>query len=64
VFFDFGFVASGIKASVDARCDGAASFLRHFFEGEGDYLVTQERIFKGMALEQIYKKAKERHRTK
>jgi hypothetical protein len=39
-------------------------FLRHFSKGEGDYLVIQEKLFKGMDLEQIYKKAKEHHRAK
>jgi len=29
--------------------------------GEGTYLVIQEKIFKGMDLDQIYKKAKEHH---
>jgi hypothetical protein len=43
---------------------GAARFLRHFSKGEGDYLVMQEKLFKGMDLEQIYKKAKEHHRAK
>jgi hypothetical protein len=37
---------------------GAARFRRHFSKGEGDYLVIQEKLFKGMDLEQIYKKAK------
>ena len=31
----------------------------HFSKGEGDYLVIQEKLFKGMDLEQIYKKAKD-----
>jgi hypothetical protein len=50
-------------ALVDALgYSGAARFLRHFSKGEGDYLVIQEKLFKGMDLEQIYKKAKEHHR--
>ena len=45
-------VNSGIKASVDALgYSGAARFLRHFSKGEGDYLVIQEKLFKGMDLE-------------
>jgi len=57
---------SGIKALVDALgYSGAARFLRHFSKGSGDYLVViQEKLFKGMDLEQIYKKAKEHHRAK
>jgi hypothetical protein len=58
-------VDSGIKALVDALgYSGAARFLRHFSKGEGDYLVIQEKLFKGMDLEEIYKKAKEHHRAK
>jgi hypothetical protein len=58
-------VDSGIKALVDALgYSGAARFLRHFSKGEGDYLVIQDKIFKGMDLEEIYKKAKEHHRAK
>lgn len=58
-------VDSGIKALVDALgYSGTARFLRHFSKGEGDYLVIQEKLFKGMDLEQIYKKAKEHHRAK
>jgi hypothetical protein len=33
-------------------------FLRHFSKGKGDYLQIQEKLFKGMRLEQIYKKAR------
>jgi hypothetical protein len=62
---DRDLVDSGIKALVDALgYSGAARFLRHFSKGEGDYLVIQEKLFKGMDLEQIYKKAKEHHRAK
>jgi hypothetical protein len=58
-------VDSGIKALVEALgYSGAARFLRHFSKGQGDYLLIQEKIFKGMDLEQIYKKAKEHHRAK
>ncbi|MBI4487634.1 MAG: hypothetical protein HY694_00990 [Deltaproteobacteria bacterium] len=57
-------VDSGIKALVDALgYSGAVRFLRHFSKGEGDYLVIQEKIFKGMDLDQIYKRAKERHES-
>ena len=62
---DRDLVDSGIKALVDALgYSGAARFLRHFSEGRGDYLVIQEKLFKGMDLEQIYKKAKDHHRAK
>ena len=62
---DRDLVDSGIKALVDALgYGGAARFQRHFSKGEGDYLVIQEKLFKGMDLEQIYKKAKEHHRAK
>jgi hypothetical protein len=50
---------SGIKALVDALgYSGAARFLRYFSKGEDDYLVIQEKLFRGMDLEQIYNKAK------
>jgi hypothetical protein len=62
---DRDLVDSGIKALVAALgYSGAARFQRHFSEGEGDYLVIQEKLFKGMDLEQIYKKAKEHYRDK
>jgi hypothetical protein len=62
---DRDLVDSGIKALVAALgYSGAARFLRHFSKGEGDYLIIQEKLFKGMDLEQIYKKAKEHHRDK
>ncbi len=55
---------SGIKALISALgYSGAVRFLRHFSKGEGDYLVIQEKIFKGMDVEQIYKKAKEHHES-
>jgi len=58
---DRDLVDSGIKALVDALgYSGAARFLRHFSKGEGDYLLIQEKIFKGMDLEQIYKKRRKR----
>jgi hypothetical protein len=58
-------VDSGIKALVDALgYSGAARFLRHFSKGQGDYLLIQEKIFKGMDLEEIYKKAKDRHQSR
>ena len=59
---DRDLVDNGIKALVEALgYSGAVRFLRHFSKGEGDYLVIQERIFKGMDLEKVYKKAKEHH---
>jgi hypothetical protein len=42
---------------------GTVRFLRHFSKGEGDYLVIQEKIFKGMDLEEIYKRAEEHHHS-
>ena len=57
-------VDSGIKALVAALgYSGAARFLRHFSKGQGDYLLIQEKIFKGMDLEEIYKKAKDHHQS-
>jgi len=59
---DRDLVDSGIRALVEALgYSGAARFLRHFSKGEGDYLVIQEKIFKGMDLEEIYKRAEEHH---
>jgi len=61
---DRDLVDSGLKALVDALgYSGAVKFLRHFSKGEGDYLVIQEEIFKGMDVEEIYKKAKEHHES-
>ncbi|HEV8725673.1 MAG TPA: hypothetical protein VGW77_34070 [Candidatus Binatia bacterium] len=58
-------VDSGIRALVDALgYSGAARFLRHFSKGNGDYLQTQEKLFKGMRLDQIYKKAREHYSSK
>jgi hypothetical protein len=58
-------VDTGIRALVEALgYSGAAKFLRHFSKGEGDYLVVQERIFKRMGLEEIYKRAEEHHRSR
>lgn len=55
---------TGMKALVDALgYSGAVRFLRHFTKGEGDYLVIQAEIFKGMDLEQIYEKAKEHYES-
>jgi hypothetical protein len=55
----------GIRALVDALgYSGAARFLRHFSKGRGDYLEIQEKLFKGMRLEQIYKKASEHYSSK
>ncbi|TAJ77461.1 hypothetical protein EPO44_20750 [bacterium] len=61
---DRDIVDVGMKALIDALgYSGAVRFLRHFSKGEGDYLVIQEKMFKGMDLEQIYKKAKEHHQS-
>ena len=58
-------VDNGIRALVDALgYSGAARFLRHFSKGNGDYLQTQEKLFKGMRLDQIYKKAREHYSRK
>jgi hypothetical protein len=58
-------VDNGIRALVDALgCSGAARFLRHFSKGNGDYLQIQEKPFKGMRLEQIYKRASEHYSNK
>ena len=58
-------VDSGIRALVDALgYSGAARFLRHFSKGKGDYLQIQEKLFKGMRLDQIYKKAREHYSRK
>ena len=55
---------TGIKALVEALgYSGAVRFLRHFTKGEGDYLVIQEQIFKGMNLDEIYGKAKEHYES-
>jgi hypothetical protein len=57
---DRDLVDSGIQALVEALgYSGAMRFLRHFSKGEGDYLVIQEKIFKGMDLKEIYRRAKE-----
>ncbi len=61
---DRDIVDVGRKALIDALgYSGAVRFLRHFSKGEGDYLVIQEKIFKGMDVEQIYKKAKAHHES-
>ena len=61
---DRDLVDSGIKALISALgYSGAVRFLRHFSKGEGDYLVIQEKIFKGMDVEQLYKKAKEHNES-
>ena len=61
---DRDLVDRGIRALVEALgYSGAVRFLRHFSKGEGDYLVIQEKIFKGMDLEEIYKRAEE-HQTR
>ena len=58
-------VDHGIRVLVNALgSSGAARFLRHFSKGNGDYLEIQEKLFKGMRLDQIYKKASEHHSRK
>jgi hypothetical protein len=58
-------VDHGIRALVGALgYSGAARFLRHFSKSDGDYLQIQEKVFKGMRLEQIYKKAKEHNQSR
>jgi hypothetical protein len=58
-------VDNGIRALVDALgYSGAARFLRHFSKGNGDYLQIQEKLFKGMRLEQIYERASEHYSNK
>jgi hypothetical protein len=58
-------VDNGIRALVDALgYSGAARFLRHFSKGNGDYLQIQAKLFKGMRLDQIYKKAREHYSSK
>jgi hypothetical protein len=59
---DRDLVDSGLRALVEALgYSGAVRFMRHFSKGEGDYLLIQEKLFKGMELEQIYKKASDHH---
>ena len=55
----------GIRALVDALgYSGTARFHRHFPKGNGDYLQIQSKLFKGMDLEQIYKKVGEHYSSK
>jgi hypothetical protein len=56
-------LASGLWSRLWATAE-LRKFLRHFSKGEGDYLVVQERIFKRMGLEEIYKRAEEHHRSR
>ena len=58
-------VDHGIRVLVDALGhSGAARFLRHFSKGNGDYLEIQGKLFKGMRLDQIHKKASEHYSGK
>lgn len=58
-------VDHGIRVLVDALgYSGAARFLRHFSKGNSDYLEIQEKLFKGIRLEQIYKKSSEHYSSK
>ena len=55
----------GIQALVEALgYIGAARFLRHFSNSDGEYLQIQEKLLKGMRLDQIYKKASEHYSGK
>ena len=38
-----------------------SGFLRQFTKGRGDYLEFQEKIFKGMTVDEIYEKAKKHY---
>jgi len=51
------------KVKSDRDIVERSGFCAIFPKGEGDYLIIQEKIFKGMDVEQIYKKAKEHHET-
>jgi hypothetical protein len=56
---DRDLVDSGIRALVEALgYSGGARLLRHFSKGESDYLVIQEKIFKGIDLEEILQEGK------
>jgi len=58
-------VDHGIRALVDALgYSGASRFLRHFSKGNSDYLEIQEKRYKGMRLDQIYKKSSEHYSSK
>ena len=58
-------VDNGIRALVDALgYSGAARFLRHFSKGNGDYFQIQSKLFKGMRLDQIYKRSSEHYSRK
>lgn len=43
---------------------GMIRFLRQFTKGRGDYLELQEKIFKGMTVDEIYEKAKKDYERK
>jgi hypothetical protein len=58
-------VDHGIRALVDALgYSGAARFLRHFSKGNSEYLEIPKKLFKGMRLDQIYKKSSEHYSSK
>jgi hypothetical protein len=46
--------------AIAARLDSCAIFPK----GNGDYLEIQKKLFKGMRLDQIYKKASEHYSNK
>lgn len=55
----------GIKSLVDTLgYAGMIRFLRQFTKGRGDYLELQEKIFKGMTVDEIYEKAKKHYERK
>ncbi|MBI5195396.1 MAG: hypothetical protein HZA10_03640 [Nitrospirae bacterium] len=43
---------------------GMIRFLRQFSKGSGNYLELQEKIFKGMTVDEIYEKAKKHYEKK
>lgn len=40
---------------------GMIRFIRQFSKGRGDYLELQEKIFRGMTVDEIYEKAKKHY---
>jgi hypothetical protein len=58
-------VDHAIRALVKALgYSGAARFLRHFSKGRSDSLEIQEKLFKGMRVDQIFKKASAHYSNK
>jgi hypothetical protein len=55
----------GMKSLIDTLgYAGMVRFLRQFTKGGSDYLEFQEKIFKGMSVDEIYAKAKKHHEGK